>query len=155
MSLANSIIIMVMSRCDFDTSCSELTVHHGITNNHYFSIRNERMHHLSTNQIFEARIFRMNCHTSITQHSFNSSGSNLNKFSGVIFQRIFESNNNSKLHFLFIPRHFNQSPFVDIDMFHLNIRNSSFKDCRPVHQPIGSVNQPTFKKTHKRFPNCF
>ena len=88
--LANCVVVVVMSWSDLDATCSKLSVHHLISHYYHLSLRNEGMDQFLSDEVFESRVFRMNCYSSISQHCFNSGCSYVNKFGWVILECISE-----------------------------------------------------------------
>lgn len=124
MPLSASIIVVIMGRGDLHASSSKLSIYHLISNNNHVSVFNERMLDLFSNKIFVTRILGMHRDGRITKHSLDSGCGYFNKTSGIILECILEVNNHSKFYFLFIARNSQQSSLFNVDVLHLNVRNS-------------------------------
>ena len=100
MSLPNRVVVMVMRRSDLDTASSEVHFDHLISNNDYLPVRNEGVNQFLTDQVLEPFILRIPCATSVSEHSFDTSGGDFDELSRVILESILKVNNDSKLSFL-------------------------------------------------------
>ena len=116
MSLTNLKVVRVMSRCNLNTTSSELLIYIRICNNRNLSV-NKRKKKSLTNDISISLIIRINGNCSITQKCFRTSCSYLNKSS-------FFSNywiiNMPEMSFLLF-------------MYNLCIRNSGLTNRTPVN----------------------
>ena len=121
MSIAHSVVVLVMSWCYLHATSTKLPVYHGVSYYLDLSLGNERMDQLATYVIFETGILGMHCYTCITEHCFESSGGDVYKFIGIVFERVSEGSHHTKLYFLFVSRYSDKGSFLYIDVFYFNI----------------------------------
>ena len=150
MAFAHRVVVEVMRRGDFERACAELRVGVVIGDDGNCTVAQRQFDHF-TDEVLIAYIIRMHTNRHITEQGFRARGGNRDA-RPLLAVAIFVGDGLCAIHkwVVDVPH-----TAIDLNGFHLKIRNRRAEHRIPVNQTRATINQPILVQAHKCFHHRF